>query len=98
MIPAIIVFIYLAIVLYIGIFAFRHSKGSGEDFFVASRALGPYVFLLSLFGTTAAMLVPYIVIAVMGGGATLEAVSTVTGPDGLPRHWVSYEAGGAIVA
>lgn len=174
MIPAIIVFIYLTIVLYIGIFAFRRSKGSGEDFFVASRALGPFVFLLSLFGTnmtafailgssgvaysrgigvyglmasssglvipltilligtrlwaygkrfghmtqveflrdrwecsgigtfifaiTAAMLVPYIVIAVMGGGATLEAVSMITGPDGQPRPWVSYEVGGAIVA
>ena len=47
MIPATIVFIYLAIVLYIGIFAFRRSKGSGEDFFLASRQLGPFVFLLS---------------------------------------------------
>ena len=45
--------IYLAIVLYIGIFAFRTSAGRGraEEFFVASRSLGPYVFLLSLFGT-----------------------------------------------
>lgn len=51
MIPAIIVFCYLAIVLYIGIFAFRKGKASGEDFFVASRSLGPAVFLLSLFGT-----------------------------------------------
>jgi len=52
MIPAIIVFAYLAVVLYIGIFAFRKgSAGSGEDFFVASRKLGPLVFLLSIFGT-----------------------------------------------
>ncbi|MFM7186681.1 MAG: sodium:solute symporter [Armatimonadota bacterium] len=52
MIPAIIVFAYLAVVLYIGIFAFRKSSaGSGEDFFVASRKLGPLVFLLSIFGT-----------------------------------------------
>src|SRR5919198_642074 len=51
MIPAIIVFIYLAIVLYIGIFAFRRGKNSGGGFFLASRTLGPYVFLLSLFGT-----------------------------------------------
>ncbi|MCS6860871.1 MAG: sodium:solute symporter family protein [Abditibacteriales bacterium] len=165
MIPALIVFAYLCIVLYIGVFAFRKGKASGEDFFLASRGLGPYVFLLSLFGTnmtafailgssgmayargvgvyglmasasgivipltiffigtrlwwfgkrfghmtqvqflrdrwecggigtfifalTAAMLVPYIVIAVMGGGHTLEAVS---------GGWVSYEVGGAIVA
>jgi SSS family solute:Na+ symporter len=51
MIPAAIVFAYLAIVLYIGIFAFRKGKDSGEDFFLASRKLGPAVFLLSLFGT-----------------------------------------------
>jgi SSS family solute:Na+ symporter len=52
-IPAILVFIYLAIVLYIGIFAFRRGKGSekAEDYFLASRSLGPFVFLFSLFGT-----------------------------------------------
>lgn len=50
--PAIFVFAYLAVVLYIGIFAFRrpHPEGA-EDFFLASRSLGPLVFLLSLFGT-----------------------------------------------
>ncbi len=178
MIPSIIVFAYLAVVLYIGIFAFRKSKTSGEDYFLASRSLSSIVFLLSLFGTnmtafailgssglayhrgigvyglmasssalvipltlffigtrlwslgkrfghmtqvqlfrdrwecsgigtvifavTAAMLVPYIIIGMMGGGATLEAISTVMGPDGRPvvptRHWLSYELGGAIVA
>jgi solute:Na+ symporter, SSS family len=51
MLPAIIVFCYLAIVLYIGIFAFRRGKEDREDFFLASRKLGPAVFLLSLFGT-----------------------------------------------
>lgn len=52
MIPAIFVFLYLGVVLYIGIFAFRRPHPSGaEDFFLASRSLGPYVFLLSLFGT-----------------------------------------------
>src|SRR5438270_6389304 len=51
MLPATVVFIYLAIVLYVGIFAFRRSRGGAEDFFLANRSLGPYVFLLSLFGT-----------------------------------------------
>jgi SSS family solute:Na+ symporter len=52
-IPAIVVFIYLAAVLYIGIFAFRRAKGTekAEDYFLASRSLGPFVFLFSLFGT-----------------------------------------------
>ncbi|MEY4167372.1 MAG: hypothetical protein RIR52_1196, partial [Acidobacteriota bacterium] len=53
MIPTIVVFGYLAVVLYIGIFAFRRSRTDrpAEDFFLAGRSLGQVVFLLSLFGT-----------------------------------------------
>ncbi|HZB45981.1 MAG TPA: sodium:solute symporter family protein [Pyrinomonadaceae bacterium] len=53
MIPAIVVFIYLAAVVYIGVFAFRKSKGAhgAEDYFLANRSLGTFVFLMSLFGT-----------------------------------------------
>jgi SSS family solute:Na+ symporter len=54
LIPAVLVFTYLAIVLYIGIFAFRRARPTdheAEDYFLAGRALGPVVFLLSLFGT-----------------------------------------------
>jgi len=53
LIPAIVVFVYLAAVLYIGIFAFRRASGKeeAEDYFLASRSLGPFVFLFSLFGT-----------------------------------------------
>ena len=49
----VIVFFYLAIVLYVGVFAFRKSKDrqKAEDYFLAGRSLGPFVFLLSLFGT-----------------------------------------------
>jgi solute:Na+ symporter, SSS family len=52
-IPALFVFAYLAIVIYIGVFAFRRKVGEhpAEDYFLANRALGQFVFLLSLFGT-----------------------------------------------
>jgi len=52
-IPALIVFAYLAIVVYIGVFAFRRARGREEveDYFLANRSLGPFVFLMSLFGT-----------------------------------------------
>ena len=166
MIPALVVFVYLGIVLYIGIFAFRQfDQGSAEGYFLAGRSLGPAVFLLSLFGTNmtaftilgsaghafsngvvtfglmasssaviipiglffigtrmwalgkrhgfmtpvqmfrdrwecahigtaifalmAALLIPYIVIAVMGGGTILNAVS-----GGLVPYWL----GGLVVA
>ena len=51
MIPALVVFGYLAVVLSIGIFAGRSRSGDAEDFFLAGRTIGPVVFLLSLFGT-----------------------------------------------
>ena len=166
MIPALVVFLYLGVVLYIGIFALRRPGGGGaEGYFLANRSLGQYVFLLSLFGTNmtaftilgsaghafangvvtyglmgsssallipvtlylfgtrvwalgkrhgfmtpvqmyrdrwecghigtaifviqATLLVPYIVIAVMGGGTTLNAVS-----GGVVPYWF----GGLIVA
>jgi SSS family solute:Na+ symporter len=52
-IPATFVFVYLGIVLYIGIFAFRRTRGreEAEDYFLANRSLGQFVFLFSLFGT-----------------------------------------------
>jgi SSS family solute:Na+ symporter len=168
MIPAAVVFAYLAIVLYIGIFASRSSAARGadaEEYFLAGRSLGPAVFLLSLFGANmtafsilgasghafangivtyglmasssaliipltlfvigtrlwalgkrhgfmtpvqmfrdrwecghigtvifavqATLLIPYIVIAVVGGGTTLRAVS-----GGVVPYWL----GGAIVS
>jgi SSS family solute:Na+ symporter len=50
---ALFVFTYLAVVLYVGIFAFRRSsrRESAEDYFLASRSLGTAVFIFSLFGT-----------------------------------------------
>jgi solute:Na+ symporter, SSS family len=53
MIPAIVIFGYLAVVLAIGLFAGRKGSahGGAEDYFLAGRSLGPVVFLFSLFGT-----------------------------------------------
>lgn len=51
MYAAIVVFLYLALVLYVGIFAFRRGTSKAEDFFVANRSLGTFVFLMSLFGS-----------------------------------------------
>jgi SSS family solute:Na+ symporter len=51
MIPALVVFGYLAVVLGIGLFAGRGRQKDAEDYFLAGRTIGPAVFLLSLFGT-----------------------------------------------
>src|SRR5258705_5746435 len=167
MTPGVFVFLYLGVVLVIGLFGGRASaRGPAtEVFFLGGRSLGPAVFLLSLFGANmtafsilgasghafangivtfglmasssaliipvalfvigtrlwalgrrhgfmtpvqmfrdrwecghigtvifavqAVLLVPYIVIAVIGGGTTLRAVS-----GGLVPFWF----GGAIVS
>src|ERR1041384_3622360 len=51
MVPVIVVIIYLLVTLYIGSVAFSKSKNNTEDFFLASRTIGPMVFFLSLFAT-----------------------------------------------
>src|SRR5436305_11978115 len=51
MIPLIVIGVYLAVVIYISIFAFRKGKSNSEDFFLASRTIGSLVFFLSLFAT-----------------------------------------------
>jgi SSS family solute:Na+ symporter len=51
MIPVIVVFAYLAVVAAIGLFAYQKSRSDTEDFFLASRTIGPMVFFLSIFAT-----------------------------------------------
>jgi len=46
-----ILFAYLLLVLIIGAFSHRLFKGTGEDYFLATRTIGPFVLLMSLFGT-----------------------------------------------
>jgi solute:Na+ symporter, SSS family len=48
---ALIVFIYLGVILYVGIFHFRGRDTRAEEYFLAGRSLGSFVFLASLFGT-----------------------------------------------
>ena len=42
---------YLLVVLAVGLGAQRFFQGTGEDYFVATRTIGPFVLLMSLFGT-----------------------------------------------
>ena len=42
---------YLILVASIGLVANRLLRGTGEDYFVASRSIGAFVLLMSLFGT-----------------------------------------------
>lgn len=46
-----IIFAYLVVVLIVGTLAHRAFRGTGEDYFLASRTIGPFVLLMTLFGT-----------------------------------------------
>ena len=46
-----IVFAYLILVLTIGVLGHKFFRGTGEDYFIASRSIGSFVLLMSLFST-----------------------------------------------
>ncbi len=46
-----VVFIYLAVVLMLGILSHKLFRNTGEDYFVASRTINWFILLMTLFGT-----------------------------------------------
>ena len=52
MTPIIVIAIYLGALLAFALFSSRFSRGTSADYFVASRSIGPFMLLMSVFGTT----------------------------------------------
>lgn len=52
MIPLIIILVYMALLLALGLFSNRSFRGTSKDYFVASHSIGPFLLLMSVFGTT----------------------------------------------
>lgn len=48
----IIIGCYLALLLILGIFSSRLFKGTSKDYLLASNSIGPFLLLMSIFGTT----------------------------------------------
>lgn len=48
----IIITCYLALLLGLGLFSSRLSKGTSKDYMLASHSIGPVLLLMSIFGTT----------------------------------------------
>ena len=48
----IIISIYLCLLLCLGVFASRLFRGTKKDYLLASHSIGPFLLLMSLFGTT----------------------------------------------
>jgi SSS family solute:Na+ symporter len=47
-----VILCYLALLLGLGLFSNRLFKGTSKDYFVASHSIGPFLLLMSVFGTT----------------------------------------------
>jgi len=50
--PLWVVLGYLVLLLALGIYSSRFFKGTSRDYFVASRSIGSFLLLMSVFGTT----------------------------------------------
>lgn len=48
----IVIICYLGMLLALGLLSSRFSQGTSKDFFVASHSIGPFLLLMSIFGTT----------------------------------------------
>jgi len=79
MIPVLVVAIYLGLLLVLGLVCSRFFRGTSADFFVASRSIGPFVLLMSVFGTT--------MTAFALVGSTGKAYTTGIGTYGLMASW-----------
>ena len=72
---------YLALLLVVALASSRVAKATSEDFFLASRSIGPFLFLMSLFGTT--------MTAFALVGSTGKAYNLGVGVYGLMASWAA---------
>ena len=80
MIPLIIIIVYLGVLLWLSRFAhISFSRHTAGDYFVASRTIGPFLLIMSVFGTT--------MTAFALVGSTGEAFTHGIGVYGLMASW-----------
>ena len=52
MTPLLIIVGYLGLLLTLGMLSTRLFRGTSRDYFIASNTIGPFLLLMSVFGTT----------------------------------------------
>ena len=50
--PIYVIAVYLTLLLGLGALSSRMFRGTSSDYFVATRSIGPFLLLMSVFGTT----------------------------------------------
>jgi len=79
LVPLYVICAYLALLLMLGVVSHHFFRGTSADFFVASRSIGPFMLLMSVFGTT--------MTAFALVGSTGKAYSAGIGVYGLMASW-----------
>ncbi len=77
--PLWVVIAYLGLLLLLGVVSHHFFRGTSSDFFVASRSIGPFMLLMSVFGTT--------MTAFALVGSTGKAFTDGIGVYGLMASW-----------
>jgi solute:Na+ symporter, SSS family len=70
---------YLLLLLALGLFSSRFFRGTSADYFVVSRSIGPFLLLMSIFGTT---MTGFALV-----GSTGKAYTSGIGVYGLMASW-----------
>lgn len=79
MTPILVIAAYLLVLLGLGLASNHFFRGTSKDYFVASHSIGPFMLLMSIFGTT--------MTAFALVGSTGEAYTTGIGVYGLMASW-----------
>lgn len=79
MTPVVIIGIYLLILVTLGLVSSRFFRGTSADYFVVSRSIGPFLLLMSIFGTT---MTGFAMV-----GSTGKAFTSGVGVYGLMASW-----------
>jgi SSS family solute:Na+ symporter len=70
---------YLGLLVILGLVSNRFSKGTSADFFIVNRSIGPFLLLMSIFGTT---MTGFALV-----GSTGKSFSSGIGTYGLMASW-----------
>jgi len=78
-VPLFVIGGYLLLLVALGLISRQFSKGTSADYFVVSRSIGPFLLLMSIFGTT---MTGFALV-----GSTGKAYSSGVGVYGLMASW-----------
>lgn len=78
-IPVLVVGVYLLLLVALGLISNHFFRGTSADYFVVSRSIGPFLLLMSIFGTT---MTGFAMV-----GSTGKAFSSGIGVYGMMASW-----------